>query len=168
VELAFLSFPQLSLSMKLNQPRIRPHPQYGLNRSTGATPPGLQGSAMPGSSGGTVANGTTYRQIVNVAGCNNVRVRLLTVGATGTLNIKPIRPVATLPNDESVIGLDGEIDTTKVVAYGTGAATAPVVAATELKLDLALLGENYVMVEFVCTANGSITWCDVCTLLQTS
>lgn len=123
---------------------------------------------MPGSTGGAVLNGTTYRQIVNVSGCNNIRARLLTVGATGTLNIKPIRPVATNPNDESVIGLDGEIDTTKVVAYGTGTGTVAVVAATEVKLDLALLGENYVMIEFVCTANGSITWCDVCTLLQTS
>jgi hypothetical protein len=154
--------------MKLNQPRIRPHPSYGLNRSTTAAPPGLQGSAMPGSTGGAVLNGTTYRQIVNVSGCNNIRARILTVGATGTLNLKPIRPVATAPNDESVIGLDGEVDPTKVTAYGTGAATAPVVAATELKLDLALLGENYVMVEFVCTANGSITWCDIATLLQTS
>jgi hypothetical protein len=78
---------------------------------------------MPGSTGGAVANGTTYRQIVNVAGCNNIRARLLTVGATGTLNIKPIRPVAHAPNDESVIGLDGEIDPTKVTAYGTGTAT---------------------------------------------
>jgi hypothetical protein len=123
---------------------------------------------MPGSTGGAVLNGTTYRQIVNVAGCNNVRARILTVGATGTLNIKPIRPVAAAPNDESVIGLDGEIDTTKVTAYATGTATAPVVAATELKVDLGLLGENYVMIEFVCTANGTITFCDVCTLLQTS
>lgn len=123
---------------------------------------------MPGSTGGAVVNGTTYRQIVNVSGCNNIRVRLLTVGATGTLNLKPIRPVATLPNDESVIGLDGEIDTTKVTAYATGVGTVAVVAATEVKLDLALLGENYVMVEFVCTGNGSITWADVCTLLQTS
>jgi hypothetical protein len=155
--------------MKLNQPRVRPRPHYGLNRSTtAATNPGLQGSAMPGSTGGTVLNGTTYRQVVAVAGCNNIRARLLTVGATGTLNIKPIRPVATLPNDESVIGLDSEIDPTKVTAYGTGTATAPVVAATELKLELALIGENYVLIEFVCTANGSITWCDICTLLQTS
>jgi hypothetical protein len=154
---------------KLANPHIRTRPHYGLNKSTtAATNPGLQGSAMPGSTGGTVANGTTYRQVVPVAGCNSIRVRLLTVGATGTLNLKPIRPVPAAPNDESVVGLGGEIDPTKVTAYGTGTGTAAVVAATELKVDLALNGENYVLVEFVCTANGTITFCDVCTLLQTS
>lgn len=154
---------------KLATPQIRTRPHYGLNRSTtAASNPGLQGSAMPGSTGGAVTNGTTYRQVVATAGCDNIRLRFLTVGATGTLNIKPIRPQGASPTDESVVGADGSVDPTKVTAYGTGTGTVPVVAATEVKLELALFGENYCLIEFVCTANGSITWADICTLLHSS
>lgn len=155
--------------MKLQNPQTKVRPHFGLNRPTNAASfPGLQGSAMPGSTGGTVVNGTTYRELVAVAGCNSIRVRLLTVGATGTLNVKPIRPVGATATDESVVGIGGVIDTTKVQAYTTGTGTAAVVAATEVKIDLALTGENYVLVEFVCTGNGSITFADVCALLQTT
>lgn len=123
---------------------------------------------MPGSTGGAVLNGTTYREVVAVAGCDNIRARLLTVGATGTLNIKPIRPQGLSATDESVVDQYGDVDTTKVNPYATGVATVPVVAATEVKLELALFGESYVLVEFICTANGSITFADICTLLHTS
>jgi hypothetical protein len=78
---------------KLATPRIRTRPHYGLNRSTtAAANPGLQGSAMPGSTGGVVANGTTYREVVATLAATTFACGLLTVGATGTLNIKPIRP----------------------------------------------------------------------------
>lgn len=154
--------------MLLPIPNVRNRPNYRLNRSTtAAISPGLQGSAMLGSSGGTVLNATTYREIVAVPNATTVRVRLLTVGSTGTLNIKPIAPLALVVTDESATDKNGFIDPLKAVPYATGGATVAVVAATEVKLDLALSGENYVMIEFVCSANGSITWCDVCQLTYT-
>ena len=61
----------------------------------------------------------------------------------------------------------GFVDPLKVTAYATGTGTAAVAAATEVKVDVALLGESWVMVEFVCTATGTITWCDVCQLVYT-
>lgn len=154
--------------MLLPIPNNRCRPAYRLNRSTtAAVSPGLQGSLMPGSTGGTVANGTTYREIVAVPNATNVRVRLLTVGATGTLNVKPVAPIAAVATDESVMDKNAFIDPLKVTAYATGTGTSAVVAATEVKVDLALMGENYVMVEFVCTANGTVTWCDVSQLIYT-
>lgn len=154
--------------MLLPVPNVRARPAVRLNRSTtAATNPGLQGSAAPGSTGGTVASGTTYREVVAVPNAVNVRVRLLTVGATGTLNVKPVAPFAATSTDESAFSGTGFIDPSKVTAYATGTGTAAVAAATEVKVDLATMGENYVLVEFVCTANGSITWCDVSQLVYT-
>ena len=154
--------------MKLPIPNVRSRPAYRLNRSTtAATSPGLQGSAADASTGGTVANATTYSEVVACPNAVGIRVRLLTVGATGTLNLKPVAPVAALATDESVSDKNGFIDPAKVTKYATGGATVAVVAATEVKLDLALQGENFVLVEFVCTANGTITWCDFCQLVYT-
>lgn len=147
--------------MLLPVPSNRQKAAYRLNRSTAATPPGLGGSAMPGSAGGVVTNGTTYREIVATAGSAKIRARILTVTATGTLNIKPVAPQGASAIDESVMAAGGNIDTTKVTAYSTGTGTAAVAAATEQKVDLDLYGENYVMIEFVCSATGTITWLDV-------
>lgn len=149
-------------------PNVRNRPAYRLNRSTiAAVSPGLQGSAAIGGSGGAVTNAVTYREVVAVPNAVQVRVRLLTATATGTLNIKPIAPVAVTPTDESAFDKNAFIDPLKVTAYTTGGATVAVVAGTEVKLDLSLFGENYVLVEFVCSATGSITWCDFSQLVYT-
>ena len=154
--------------MKLPIPNVRARPAYRLNRSTtAAVSPGLQGSLADASTGGTVANTTTYREIVACPNAVGVRVRLLTATATGTLNIKPVAPIAATVTDESVSDKNGFIDPLKVTAYATGGATVAVAAATEVKLDLPLQGENFVMIEFVCTLTGSITWCDFCQLIYT-
>jgi hypothetical protein len=91
---------------------------YRLNRSTTATPPGLQGSAMPASTGGAVTNGTTYSEVVAVAGAaKGARAPQDRGTATGTLNIKPIAPVAATAGDETVMDKNGNIDPTKILAY---------------------------------------------------
>ena len=153
--------------MKLPIPNDRPRPAYRLNHSTTAASPGLQGSATEQSTGGAVLSGTTYRELVAVPNATNVRVRLLTATATGTLNVKPVAPVAATSTDESVMDKTGFIDPLKVMAYATGTGTAAVSAGVEQKVDLALFGENYILVEFVCTLNGTLTWCDVCQLVYT-
>ena len=116
---------------------------------------------MPGTTGGAVTNGTTYREIVACPGSARLRVRILTATATGTLNLKPVAPMALTATDESVSDKTGFIDPAKVVVYATGTATGAVAAGTETKVDLDCYGENYVMVEFICTATGSVVWCDI-------
>jgi hypothetical protein len=98
---------------------------------------------------------------VAVAQSARVRVRIKTATATGTLNVKPIAPIGLLPTDEAVQLADGTIDPAKVLAYTTGTGTAAVSAGTETKVDVDLYGENYVLVEFVCTLTGTLTFCDV-------
>lgn len=149
-------------------PTIRARVAQRLGRSTGASPgPGLQGSNFPGSAGGTVANGSTYSEVVACAGANAVRVRLLTATATGTLNLVPVAPMAATSTDESARQATGFIDPAKVTAYATGGATVAVVAGTEVKLDLTMFGESYVLVQFVCSANGTIVFCDISQLQYT-
>lgn len=121
---------------------------------------------MPGSTGGVCTSGITYREVVAVPNATNVRVRILCAGAgAGTLNVKPIAPIATAVTDESVQDKNGWIDPSKVTAYATGTGTGAVAAVTEVKVDLALMGENYILIEFVCSATGTITWCDVSQLI---
>lgn len=143
-------------------PNDRSRPAYRLNRSTAAAPaPGLQGSSMPGSTGGAVTNGNTYSEVIAVTGAARVRVRIKTVTATGTLNVIPIAPQGLLSTDESVMAASGTIDPAKVLNYATGTGTVAVAAATEAKVDLDLYGESYALVQFVCSANGTITFVDV-------
>lgn len=155
--------------MRLPSPNVRARPAFRLSRSSAGAQgakPGLQGSAVPGSTGGTCTSGVTYREVVAVLNATNVRVRILTAGGgAGALNVIPIAPVAILSTDESTQDATGWIDPTKVTPYGTGTGTAAVVSATEQKVDLALMGESYVLVEFVCSGTGTITWCDVSQLV---
>ena len=154
--------------MKLPVPNVRARPAYRLNRSTtAAVSPGLQGSAVESGTGGAVLAATTYREVIACPNATNVRVRLLTNTATGTLNVKPVAPVAVSPTDESVVDKTGFVDPAKVTAYATGIGTAAVSAATEVKVDVALMGENYVLVEYVTALAGSIVWCDVSQLIYT-
>lgn len=149
-------------------PAIRSRVAVRLNRATtAASQPGLGGAGTPSGHSGAVVNGTTYREVVAVAGANNVRARLLTTTATGTLNVKPVAPIAATATDESVMDRTGWVDPSKVTAYSTGTGTAAVAAGTEVKVDVALFGENYVLIEFVCTVSGTLNWCDVCALYYT-
>ena len=145
--------------MKLPVPDPRVRVAQRLNKPTTAN--GLQGSATVTSPTATVTNGQTYSEVVAVPGSARVRVRIKTATATGTLNVKPIAPVATSPTDESVLTADGRVDASKVQAYATGTGTAAVSAGTETKVDLDLYGENFVLVEFVCTLTGTLVFCDV-------
>lgn len=146
---------------KLQVPNNRQRPASRFGRSTTAAAPlGLQGVQFPGSTGGTVTSGVTYREVVACAGSARIRVRIKTATATGTLTVSPVGPMGLTAIDESVMAADGTIDPTKVLAYTTGTGTAAVAAATETKVDLDLYGENYVLVEFACTLTGTITWCD--------
>jgi hypothetical protein len=146
--------------MKLPVPDTRVRVAQRLNKPTSAN--GLQGSATPDAPTATVTSGQTYSEVVACPGSARIRVRILTGGAgAGTLNVKPIAPVATLATDESVLTADGRVNPAKVTIYGTGTGTAAVAAATETKVDLDLYGENYVLVQFVCTGTGTLVWCDV-------
>ena len=145
--------------MKLPTPDPRPRVAQRLNRPT--TSNGLQGSATATAPTATITSGQTYSEVVAVPGSARVRVRILTAGAgAGTLNVKPIAPVAATPTDESVLLKDGTIDPSKVTVYGTGTGTAAVSAATETKVDLDLYGENFILVQFVCSATGTLVFCD--------
>lgn len=155
---------------RLKIPTIRPRHAVRLNKPT-AVSLGLQGSAVPGSGGGVVTNAVTYREIVACPGASQIRVRILTDAvATGTLNVKPIAPIQVSAAglvDETVQAANGTIDPLKVTAYSTGTGTVAVLANTEAKVDLALFGENYVMIEYVCSATGVLTWVDVSMLVYT-
>ena len=149
--------------MRLAQPSTDIRLARRLNRSTTASvSPGLQGaSATPDGSGGAVTNGTTYRELVPCAASSRLRVRLLTVTATGTLNVKLVAPIAASITDESATAASGFVDPAKVTAYPTGSGSVSVSAGTEAKVDVDLYGENYALIEFVCSLNGIITYCDV-------
>lgn len=157
--------------MKLPIPNIRPYQQHSFNRSTtAALYPGLQGSLVPGSTGGAVTNGTTYRECIAIAGASQVTARLKTATAVGTLTITPIRLLAANdPNDQGIYLPDGTIDTTKIQKYGTGATTPVSVAAgTEVTATLTPCGEAYCVVEFAVTTSGTLLYCDVMTLQGTA
>jgi hypothetical protein len=146
--------------MKLPVPDPRTRVAQRLNKPTTAN--GLQGSATVTAPTATVTSGQTYSEVVACPGSARIRVRILTGGSgAGTLNIKPIAPVAASPTDESVLAADGSISPAKVTAYSTGTATAAVTAATETKADLDLYGENFVLVQFVCTTTGTLVFADV-------
>jgi hypothetical protein len=152
--------------MKLPVPNVRARPAYRLNWPTLKN--GLQGSATEAGALGTITSGQTYREVVAVPNAVSVRVRILTAGgAAGTLNVKPVAPVGLLSTDESVVDKTGFIDPAKVTAYTTGIGTAAVVSATEQKVDLALQGESFVLVEFVASGTGTLVWCDVSQLVYT-
>jgi len=148
--------------MRLQTPDASPKLAQRLQRSTTAsTAPGLGGTATVQGLAGTVAASSTYSQVVACAGSARLRVRIKTATATGTLNVKPIAPLAASPKDESAVAADGTIDPAKVTAYTTGTGTVSVSAGVEANVDLDLYGENHVLVEFVCTLDGTITYCDV-------
>lgn len=153
--------------MKLPIPSTeRTNPPISFNRPTSAEEyPGLQGSAVPGSAGGTVVDGTIYRECLKVAGHPYAKIRLLTESAAGTLSIKPARmyPVDD-PNDQGIYQPDGTVDTSKIYAYATGSVSAPVEAGVEVELEIDLSGEAYVLVEFDCSTAGNIVFCDAFSL----
>lgn len=127
--------------------------------------PGLQGSLVSGSTGGTVLANVTYREVVPTAGAAELTVRLKTTTAVGTLTITPIRLLGTTPDDATITDGLGNVDTTKVQKYSTGGSTATVVVAgTELALTINPSGEAYCMLEFACTTAGTLNYCDVMTL----
>ena len=146
--------------MKLPVPDPRVRVAQRLNTPT--TSNGLQGSATVTAPTATITSGQTYQEVVAVPGSARVRVRTLTAGSgAGTLYVKPIAPVAASPTDESVLTKDGHVDPSKVQAYATGTGTAAVTAATEAKVDLDLYGENFILVQFVCSATGTLVFVDV-------
>lgn len=129
------------------------------------TYPGLQGSLMSPSTGGTVLVGVTYREVIPIAGATQVTVRLKTTTAVGTLTLTPVRLLAVNPDDPAISQPDGSVDTTKVQKYSTGGSTATaVVAGTELDLSINPAGEAYCLVEFAVTTAGTLNYCDVMTL----
>lgn len=148
---------------KLPLPSNRQKYAYRLNYPTASG--GLQGSNTETAPTATITNGQTYSEVVCTAGAAKIRARILCAGAgAGTLNIKPIAPTATTATDESVMAGSGFIDPAKVRKYSTGTGTGAVAAVTEVKVDLDLYGENYCLVEFVCSATGTLVFCDVSTL----
>lgn len=129
------------------------------------TYPGLQGSLMSPSTGGTVLVGVTYREVIPIAGATQVTVRLKTTTAVGTVTLTPVRLLAVNPDDPAIYQPDGSVDTTKVQKYSTGGSTATaVVAGTELDLSINPAGEAYCLVEFAVTTAGTLNYCDVMTL----
>lgn len=127
--------------------------------------PGLQGSLMSPSTGGTVLVGVTYREVIPIAAATQVTVRLKTTTAAGTLTLTPMRLLAVNPDDPAIYLPDGSVDTTKVQKYATGGSSATaVVAGTELALSINPAGEAYCLVEFAVTTAGTLNYCDVMTL----
>lgn len=130
--------------------------------------PGLQGSLMSPSTGGSVLSGVTYREVVPMAGSTQITARLKTTTAVGTLTLTPIRLLAVNPDDPAIYLPDGSVDTTKTQKYATGGSSSTaVVAGTELSVTLNPAGEAYCLIEFACTTAGTLNYCDVMTLQAT-
>lgn len=120
----------------------------------------LGGVFAPGTA---TANGTTISQVIPVAFCRYLTVRMLTATNGGTLQLDFVRPLATEP----VYSADGSINPAQVTKYTSPAspASATVTAATQQSVQVALNGESFVMISFTGTVGaGTISWVDVCAL----
>lgn len=105
----------------------------------------------PGLGVGVAFENTNVRsEVVATHGSARIRARIKTAAAGGTIQLIPLGPDY---NPET--GTGGTEYTS-----GVSASTA-VVAATEMNVDLDLYGENFVLVKFVGSGTGTITYCDV-------
>lgn len=109
--------------------------------------------------GASLASGTSVSEVVCVAGCARIKVRLQ-ASLGGTLSLAFVRPIGS----DGTIGGDGEIDVSKLTAYTSGNPTdVTVTADTEAEIHADIYGESYALVTYTYTATSgkSITFCDV-------
>ena len=115
--------------------------------------------------GAATANGVVIYEVVPVFGSARVRVRIKVATNGGTLDVIPVGPDFDVTSAGVVAGSTafGSLVGTQ---YATGGSTSnAVTAGTELKVDLDLYGETYLLLKYTgSTGAGSITYVDVAQL----
>ena len=119
----------------------------------------LKGALAPGSA---TANATTIGEVIPIANCRYVTIRVKTATAGGTLNFDYVRPVATEP----VNNTDGSINPAQIVKYVSPASptAVTVTAGTETSMQITTNGEKYAYISFTGGGTGTISYVDVCAL----
>lgn len=112
--------------------------------------------------GTATSNGGIIYEVVPVFGSARLRVRIKVATNGGTLDVIPIGPDFDMTSPGAVSGATAFASLTGT-QYTTGGSTGnAVTAGTELKVDLDLYGEAYVLLKYTgSTGAGSITYVDV-------
>lgn len=112
--------------------------------------------------GTATSNGGIIYEVVPVFGSARLRVRIKVATNGGTLDVIPLGPDFDMTSAGVVAGSTAFASLTGT-QYATGGSTAnAVTAGTELKVDLDLYGDAYVLLKYTGSVGaGSITFVDV-------
>ena len=115
--------------------------------------------------GTATSNGGVIYEIVPIFGSSRVRVRIKVATNGGSLDVIPVGPDFDVTSNGAVAGSTAFASLVGT-QYTTGGSTSnAVTAGTELKVDLDIYGESYLLLKYTgSTGAGSITYVDVCQL----
>lgn len=119
----------------------------------------LAGALAPAT---VTANTVTIAEVVPVAFCRYVTVRIKTATAGGTLNLDFVRPIATDPMKLTTDAIN-PAQCTKYTSPASPTAVT-VTAGTETSIQATCNGESFCAISFTGTGAGTITYVDVSAL----
>lgn len=115
----------------------------------------LRGALAPATA---LTNATAVSEVISLGSTRFLTVRILSAAA-GSLTFAFARPVATT---DGYALANGELDPSKLTAYGTLAPSAVSVSAnTEAVLSVTCNGEWYGILTYTPSASAALTWVDV-------